>query len=148
MGSRRPLWPCVLSWSAPMEHSFLSLSPSSTARGPISSCSSCQTRIGRYWHTAMPPSPYSGPLSQWNVRYPILTWRRSAHRGAAGPNTISKHRFTRHPSCKLSSMLLYVHRDHIRTTDWGRGAQDGHLDFYRAPEPSDLSPMRASRTDY
>ena len=83
---------------------------------------------------APPPPPYSGPLSQWNVRYPILTWRRSAHRGAAGPNTISKHRFTRHPSSKLSSMLLYVHRDHIRTTDWGRGAQDGHLDFYRAPE--------------
>ena len=31
-----------------------------------------------------------------------------------------------------SSILLYVHRDH--KDDWGRGAQDGHLDFHAAPE--------------
>ena len=30
-----------------------------------------------------------------------------------------------------STMLLYVHRDR---TDYGRGAQDGHLDFDTAPE--------------
>ena len=35
-------------------------------------------------------------------------------------------------SMNSSSMLLYVHTDH---KDYlGRGAQDGHLDFHRAPE--------------
>ena len=29
-------------------------------------------------------------------------------------------------------MLLEVHRD--RTVCWGRGAQDGHLDFHTVPE--------------
>ena len=29
-------------------------------------------------------------------------------------------------------MLLYVHRDH--KDFWGRGAQDGHLDFHTVPE--------------
>ena len=29
-------------------------------------------------------------------------------------------------------MLLHVHRDH--KDYWGRGAQDGHLDFNTAPE--------------
>ena len=32
----------------------------------------------------------------------------------------------------LRSMLLYVHID--RKVYWGRGAQDGHLDFHTAPE--------------
>ena len=31
-----------------------------------------------------------------------------------------------------SSLLLCVHRDH--KVYWGRGAQDGHLDFHTAPE--------------
>ena len=29
-------------------------------------------------------------------------------------------------------MFLYIHRDH--QDYWGRGAQDGHLDFHAAPE--------------
>ena len=33
-----------------------------------------------------------------------------------------------------SSVLLYVHRDH--KDYYGRGAQDGHLDFHTAPELS------------
>ena len=33
----------------------------------------------------------------------------------------------------VSSILLYVHRDH--KDQQGRGAQDGHLDLHTAPEP-------------
>ena len=63
-----------------------------------------------------------GKLLLWSVVTVLLT--------ASHGSTLSFPRRVVNPSCS-SSLWLYVHRDH--KDYWGRGAQDGPLDFHTAP---------------
>ena len=68
---------------------------------------------GAWDTTSHPPSPGGGGRRREYARLSSLKLRERA---------IISHR----------SAMLQVHRN--RTDYWGRGAQDGHLDFHTAPE--------------